>query len=140
MALRRTRFEDLRPGQRASVTKTVTEADLERFIAITGDTNPLHTDEAFAAATRFGGRIVHGMLTASLLSTLVGMHIPGTGAVYRSQRMAFLRPVRIGDTLTAWIEVIAADPARNRVRLATWIENQHGERVLEGEAEAGLLR
>src|SRR5438046_2312250 len=96
-----TTIEDFHPGQRASFTKTFTEDDVRRFIEITADTNPLHVDEAFAAATPFGRRILHGMLTASLFSTMVGMKLPGPGAIYRSQTLRFLRPVFIGDTVTA---------------------------------------
>ena len=88
-------------GLSASFTKTFTDEDLESFIAITGDTNPLHVDDAFAAKTRFGRRVVHGMLAASLFSTMVGMRLPGTGAIYRAQTIRFLLPVYVGDTVTA---------------------------------------
>lgn len=135
-----TTFDTLEIGQRASFTKTITDTDLALFVALTGDVNPLHVDEEFARRTRFGGRIAHGMLTASLLSTVVGMFLPGRGAIYRSQTLEFLKPVRPGDTLTATLEVTALDPARNRIALASWIDNQRGERVLEGHAVASLLR
>ena len=134
------RIEDFEPGQRASFRKTFSEDDIRRFIEITGDTNPLHVDEEFAASTRFGGRILHGMLTASLLSTMVGMLLPGTGAIYRSQTIRFLLPVRPGDTVTAHFVVRSVDRERHRLEIDTWIENEAGERVLEGVCEAGLLR
>lgn len=134
------RIEDFEPGQRASFRKTFSEDDIRRFIEITGDTNPLHVDEEFAASTRFGGRILHGMLTASLLSTMVGMLLPGAGAIYRSQTIRFLLPVRPGDTVTAHFVVRSVDRERHRLEIDTWIENEAGERVLEGVCEAGLLR
>ena len=134
------RIDDFEPGQRASYRKTFTEEDVERFIAITGDVNPLHVDDDFAAGTRFGRRVLHGMLTASLFSTMVGMLIPGTGAVYRSQSLAFLRPVHVGDTVTAHFVVRAVDRAKHRLTIDAWIENEAGERVVEGVCEAGLLR
>ena len=134
------RIEDFEPGQHVTLTKTFTEADVQRFIEITGDTNPLHVDEAFARRTKFGGRIIHGMLTASILSTMVGMLLPGTGAIYRSQSIRFLRPVRIGETVTAHFVVRDVDRAKHRLTIESWIENENGERVLEGTCEAGLLR
>ena len=86
-------IDDFTLGQHATFTKTFTDDDVRRFVEITGDVNPLHVDDDFAARTRFGRRVIHGMLTASILSTMVGMFIPGTGAIYRSQSIAFLRPV-----------------------------------------------
>lgn len=136
-----TSINDFEVGQRASYTKTFTEEDVRRFIEITGDVNPLHVDEAFAAATRFGRRILHGMLTASLFSTMVGMLIPGSGAIYRSQTIAFLRPVYAGDTVTAHFVIRSIDRAKHRLEIESWIENAAtGERVIEGKCEAGLLR
>jgi 3-hydroxybutyryl-CoA dehydratase len=134
------RIEDFQPGQRASFTKTFTDEDVRRFIEITGDTNPLHVDEEFAAGTQFGGRIIHGMLAASLFSTMVGMLLPGTGAIYRSQTLRFLLPVRPGDTVTAHFVVRSVDRARHRLEIDAWIENEAGEHVIEGACEAGLLR
>jgi acyl dehydratase len=134
------RIDDFEPGQHVTLRKTFTEEDVRRFIEITGDVNPLHVDEEFAAGTQFGGRVLHGMLTASILSTMVGMLLPGTGAVYRSQTIAFLRPVHVGDTVTAHFVVRAVDRVRHRLQIDSWIENEAGERVLEGACEAGLLR
>jgi acyl dehydratase len=134
------RIDDFEPGQHVTLRKTFTEEDVRRFIEITGDVNPLHVDEEFAAGTQFGRRVLHGMLTASILSTMVGMLLPGTGAVYRSQTIAFLRPVHVGDTVTAHFVVRAVDRVRHRLRIDSWIENEAGERVLEGACEAGLLR
>jgi 3-hydroxybutyryl-CoA dehydratase len=134
------RIEDFEAGQRASFTKTFTEEDVRRFIEITGDSNPLHVDETFAATTRFGRRVIHGMLAASIFSTMVGMLLPGTGAIYRAQTLRFLLPVYVGDTVTAHFVVRSVDRAKHRLEIDAWIENAAGERVIEGTCEAGLLR
>jgi acyl dehydratase len=134
------RIDDFTVGQHVTFTKTFTDDDVRRFVEITGDVNPLHVDDAFAAQTRFGRRVLHGMLTASIFSTMVGMLLPGTGAVYRSQTLAFLRPVYVGDTVTAHFVVRAVDRVRHRLDIDSWIENEAGERVIEGKCEAGLLR
>jgi acyl dehydratase len=134
------RIEDFVPGQHASFSKTFTDEDVEHFIEITGDTNPLHVDDEFAAGTPFGRRIIHGMLTASLFSTMVGMLLPGTGAIYRSQTIRFLLPVYVGDTVTAHFVVRSVDRAKHRLEIDAWIENEAGQRVIEGACEAGLLR
>ena len=134
------RIDDFTPGQHVTFTKTFTDDDVRRFVEITGDVNPLHVDDAFAAGTRFGRRVLHGMLTASIFSTMVGMLLPGTGAVYRTQTLAFLRPVYVGDTVTAHFVVRAVDRVRHRLDIESWIENEAGERVIEGKCEAGLLR
>ena len=133
------RIEEFEVGQHVTFTKTFSEEDVQRFIEITGDVNPLHVDDAFAAGTRFGRRVIHGMLTASILSTMVGMLLPGTGAIYRSQTIRFLRPVHVGDTVTAHFVVRAIDRAKHRLEIDSWIENESGECVLEGVCEAGLL-
>jgi len=137
---RLTTFDDLHPGQEASFSKTITEADIAHFVAVTGDVNPLHVDAEFARRTFFGERIAHGMLSASLFSTLVGMKLPGLGAIYRSQTLEFCKPVRIGDTLTARFRVDSIDPEANRIEIESWIENQRGVVVVRGRAVAGLLR
>lgn len=134
------RIEDFEPGQHASFSKTFRDEDVRRFIQITGDTNPLHVDDEFAARTQFGRRIVHGMLAASLFSTIVGTLLPGTGAIYRSQTIRFLLPVYLGDTVTAHFVVRSVDRARHRLEIDAWIENEAGQRVIEGTCEAGLLR
>jgi acyl dehydratase len=134
------RINDFTVGQHASFTKTFTDDDVRRFIAITGDVNPLHVDDVFAAETKFGRRVLHGMLTASIFSTMVGMLLPGTGAIYRSQTLRFLLPVYAGDTVTAHFIVRSIDRAKHRLEIESWIENEAGERVIEGTCEAGLLR
>jgi len=134
------RIDDFEPGQHVTFTKTFTEDDVQRFIAITSDVNPLHVDDEFAAKTQFGRRVLHGMLTASIFSTMVGMLLPGTGAIYRSQTLNFLRPVYVGETVTAHFRVRSVDRAKHRLVIDAWIENEAGERVIEGVCEAGLLR
>lgn len=118
----------------AEVSKSVSMADIIGFAELTGDANPLHLDPEFAADSRFGGVISHGMLTAGLLSTVLGMKLPGTGAVYISQTLNFRGAVRPGDTITARAEVVELVPERRRVRLATRIANQRDEPVVDGEA------
>ena len=133
-------FEELSVGDEAAFTKTVTGADVTLFAGVTGDTNPLHVDEEAASRSRFGGRIAHGMLTAGLVSTVLGTRLPGPGCVYLSQTLRFTRPVRIGDTVTARAEVTELFPDDRRVRLETTCANQDGETVLEGEAEVKVPR
>jgi 3-hydroxybutyryl-CoA dehydratase len=134
------RIEDFEVGQHVTFTKTFTKEDLRRFIEITGDVNPLHVDDEFAARTRFGHRVLHGMLTASIFSTMVGMLLPGTGAIYRSQTIRFLLPVYLGETVTAHFVVRSVDRAKHRLDIDAWIENEAGRHVVEGACEAGLLR
>jgi len=133
-------YDDLKVGQTASLQKTITEEDITLFIQITGDANPLQVDDDFARQTFFGQKIAHGMLSAALFSTLVGMHLPGVGAIYKSQTLEFLRPVFLGDTLKACFEIIAIDPEQEQIEIRSWIENQDGETVVVGKTVAGLLR
>jgi len=134
------RIDDFEVGQHVTFTKTFTEDDLRRFVEITGDTNPLHVDDEFAARTPFERRVLHGMLTASIFSTMVGMLLPGTGAIYRSQTLTFLLPVHLDETVTAHFVVRAIDRAKHRLTIDAWIENESGQHVIEGTCEAGLLR
>jgi len=134
------RIEDFQVGQHVTFTKTFTEEDMQRFIEITGDVNPLHVDEEFARRTPFGHRVLQGMLTASIFSTMVGMLLPGSGAIYRSQTLNFLLPLYLGETVTAHFVVRAIDRAKHRLTIDAWMENADGKRVIEGVCEAGLLR
>ncbi len=127
-------IDELAEGQSAEFSKTVTEADVVLFAGITGDLNPAHVDEVAASESPFGGRIAHGMLVASFISTVLGMRLPGPGTIYLSQSLRFTAPVRPGDTVTARVEVAELVPARRRARLATTVRNQRGETVVEGEA------
>lgn len=126
-------FEDVELGMSASISKTITEADIVLFAGISMDTNPLHLDEVFASGTRFGGRIAHGMLGASLISAILGTRLPGPGAIYVSQTLRFTAPVRAGDTLVAEATVTGTNPEKRRVELATRV--RCGDVVvIEGEA------
>lgn len=128
------RLDELAAGQSAELAKTVTETDVVLFAGITGDFNPAHVNEVEARASRFGGRIAHGMLSAGFISAVLGTRLPGPGCVYMSQTLRFTAPVRIGDTVTARVEVVEVVSAKRRVRLATSCRTQDGTTVLEGEA------
>lgn len=127
-------IEELAVGDAAELARPVTADTVREFVAATGDDNPLHSDPAFAASTRFGRVIAPGILTGGLLSALIGTRLPGPGTVYLSQSFRFLRPVLIGDTVTARVEVAEIVRDRNRIRLTTVVRNQEGEAVIEGEA------
>ncbi len=127
-------FADLAVGRVAELAHTVTDADIRGYAEITGDRNPAHADDVWAAKSRFKGRIAHGMLTAGFISAVLGMEMPGAGAIYLSQTLRFHKPVRIGDRITARAEVLELFPAQKRVRMATRCTNQMGEVVLDGEA------
>lgn len=126
-------FEDLRVGMSESLMRTVMVRDLDRFAEISGDDNPIHVCDDFAATTKFGQRIAHGMFTASLISALLGTRLPGPGAVYLSQTIQFLAPVKIGDVVAAYVEVVELVPERRRARLFCEARVD-GKPVLEGEA------
>ena len=125
-------------GQVATLVRTISEADVMTFATLTGDHNPVHVDANTAAASSFGERIVHGMLTASLLSTVLAMQLPGPGAIYLGQTLRFLRPVKLGDTVTAQVEITAIDLSKRRMTLATTIRNERGKTVVDGEASVQL--
>ncbi len=127
-------FASFTVGDAVSFSKTITEADVVLFAGVSGDTYPLHLDAEYARTTRFGERIVHGMLSASLLSTVNGMMLGTPGGIFVAQTLHFRRPVRIGDTLTARAEVVAIDVPRRRLRCATTVTNQAGKVVIDGEA------
>lgn len=127
-------MSEFAPGQTATFSKTISEADIYAYAGISGDFNPLHVDEEFAAESRFGGRIAHGMLTAGLISAVLGMRLPGPGGIYLSQTLQFLHPVRIGDTVTAKAEVLAYQAERRILTVRTTCSNQHGKTVVEGKA------
>ena len=112
-------LEDLTPGMAATYSKTVTEADVVLFAGVSGDSNPVHMDHEFAKDTVFKGRIAHGMLTASFISTVLGTRLPGPGCIYVSQNLKFRAPVRIGDTVRTRVVVTSVDMERGRVALET---------------------
>jgi 3-hydroxybutyryl-CoA dehydratase len=126
-------FEDLSVGQSASFGKTITEADILLFSAVSGDTNPVHINAEIAANSVFKGRVAHGMISAGLISAVLGTRLPGEGTVYLGQTLKFRAPVHIGDTVTATVTVATLTPGKNRVTLTT-VCTVAGKTVLEGEA------
>ncbi len=127
-------IDEMKPGDCAEFGKTVSESDVYLFAGITGDFNPAHVNEAYAENTFFKTRIAHGMLSAGLISAVLANHLPGPGTIYLKQDLKFLAPVKIGDTITARVEVLAIDRDKNRVRLKTTCANQRGKQVIDGEA------
>lgn len=127
------KLEDLSIGQTAERAHTVSEATIAAFAEVSGDHNPVHLDAAFAAQTPFKERIAHGMLSAAYISAVLGNDLPGPGAIYLSQTLAFRRPVKIGDVVTAKVTVAAIDADKARVTLATVCEVA-GKPVVTGEA------
>lgn len=125
---------DLKVGDHAELSRRIEPADIAGLVNAVGDYNPIHGDPAFAAATAFKAPIAPGVFTAGLISAVIGTRLPGPGAIYLSQTLKFLRPVRAGDTITARAEVLEVIGERNRIRLATVCTNQRGEDVLSGEA------
>jgi len=128
-------YDEIHVGQTASVTKTISEYDVYAYAGVTGDFNPAHINAPYAEGTFFKTRIAHGMLTASFISTVLGMHLPGTGAILISNSVNFLAPVHIGDTVTTTCEVVEK-MEKGRVRLKSAVTNQNGEIVLTGESLA----
>ncbi len=122
----------LHVGDRAVLSKVITSEDVADFARITLDSNSLHLDDEYARQTRFGGRIAHGMLGAGLISAVIGTQLGGP--IYLGQTLKFVKPVRIGDTLTATAEVIAVREDKNIVTLKTVVRNQEGAEVITGEA------
>ena len=126
-------FEDLTIGQTVSRARVVTDADIRAFADLSGDHNPVHLDEAFAATTPFKERIAHGMLSGAFISALIAGELPGPGAIYLSQSLNFRRPVKIGDPLEVHITVTTLDSEKARVGLST-VCTVNGKTVVEGEA------
>ncbi len=129
-----TYFEDLALGQEASLSNTVTEDVINAFADISGDRNPVHLDAAYAAGTMFKERIAHGMLSAAYISAVFGMKLPGPGAIYISQTLAFKAPVKIGDTVVTTVKLVELVPEKKRARFET-VCTVNGKPVLTGEAQ-----
>ncbi|MGD8992156.1 MAG: MaoC family dehydratase [Desulfobacterales bacterium] len=127
-------IEELHIGQTAQFGKTISEADIYLYAGISGDQNPAHINESYARGTFFKTRIAHGMLCAGLISAVLGNILPGFGTIYIRQELNFLAPVRIGDTITAQVEILEMMSAKNRVRFKTVCVNQDGTTVIDGEA------
>ncbi len=131
-------IEEFHVGEKARFQQLITQEKLDKFVDLTGDDNPLHLSEEFAKNTPCKGRVVHGMLSASYVSTLVGKHLPGEGALWLAQSMEFLHPVRLGDTLTFEAEVTEIHPRQQILNLAIKVTNQHEQVVLSGTAKVRL--
>ena len=133
------RLADLKVGSTDSYARTITDADIVLFAGVSGDDNPVHLNDEFAQATMFKGRIAHGMLGASYISTVIGTRLPGPGTIYMGQTLKFRAPVRVGDTVTARVTVTAIDEAKRRLTLETLC--LVGDKVvIEGEAQVMLPR
>lgn len=131
-------IEDLQPGMQASMARTVTDADIIMFAGVTGDTNPVHLNEEYANATIFKGRIAHGMLSAGLISAVLGTKLPGPGCVYLEQNMRFTAPVKIGDTVTATVTVKEIKAEKKRVVLET-VCRVGDQVVVNGQAQLMVM-
>jgi len=125
---------ELNPGDRAEITRVVEDGDIAAFVDAVGDYNPVHSDRVYAATTPFKQPIAPVIFTAGLISAVIGTQLPGPGAIYLSQSLKFVKPVKSGDTITARAEIIEVMQERNRIRIQTVCVNQHGEEVLSGEA------
>lgn len=126
--------QDIEVGDTAEIVRAAAGSDIAEFVDAVGDYNPVHTDPAYAARTMFKERIAPGIWTAGLISAVIGTRLPGPGAIYLSQDLRFLKPVKFGDVITARVEVLEVNRERNRLRLRTVCANQRGEEVLVGEA------
>lgn len=133
-------FTDIAIGESAEFTRTIREADIEKFAEVSGDHNPIHLDEAYARNTFFKGRIAHGALTTAFFSKLVAMDLLGSGTILLSNAFRFKKPVRINDTITARIEVIKKHDDNKRLTLKATCENQNREMVVEGEVVVMLMK
>lgn len=127
-------IDELKVGDSAQTSKTITEKDINDFAGVTGDFNPVHLDQAYAEKTIFKGRIAHGLLSVGLLSAVLGNILPGHGTIYISQEIKFLAPVRMGDTITAEVEVLELIQEKNRAKFRTTCANQDGKLVVDGIA------
>ena len=127
-------IDQLKVGESAKIVKTISESDIYLYAGITCDFNPAHMNEEYAKNTFFKTRIAHGMLIAGFISAVIGNQLPGPGTIYIKQELQFLAPVRIGDTITAIVEVSEIFRDENRVKLSTFCLNHQGTKVMDGEA------
>lgn len=127
-------ISEMKLGDSASFTKTVSEHDVYTYAGVSGDFNPAHVNEVVAQKGMFGKRIAHGMLSAGFISTVLGTQLPGPGTIYMGQELRFTKPVFFGDTITATVTVAELIPEKNRAILDTVCTNQNGEVVIKGKA------
>ena len=133
------KISEFKVGERAALRHQITVEDVKKFVDLTGDDNPLHTNADFAEKTSFKGIVTHGMLTASFVSTIIGKHLPGEGALWVSQSFDFLHPVRLGDLLDVSAEVSAVHARQNLLHLSISVSNQKGQKVLRGTAQVKVM-
>ena len=127
-------YADIKIGDEASLSRTITDAHIVNFAGITGDFNPVHVDAEYAKQSMFGERICHGMLMAGLISAVLGMQLPGSNAIYLGQDLKFTAPVKIGDTVTVTAKVTEKRDDKRIIKLRTTVSNQKGELVVDGNA------
>ena len=133
------KFHEIEVGEVAEITHKITQSDIDSFVKLTGDDNKIHVDREFAKETSFKRPVVHGMLGASFISTVIGTKLPGDGAVWYSQNLEFLRPVRINDIITVRAEVLKKFENNKTLELSTKISNQSGQKVVDGTAKVQLV-
>ena len=131
---RNVRYEDIHVGDKASLSKTISEYDVYAFAGVTGDFNPVHVNAEFAKNSLFKQRIAHGMISAGLISAVLGTELPGIDTIYMNQELSFLAPVLYGDTLTATVECIEKDDKKHRIIFHTTVTNQNDKLVTDGKA------
>jgi 3-hydroxybutyryl-CoA dehydratase len=127
-------YEDIKIGDEASLSRTITEAHVVIYAGLTGDMNPVHVDAEHAAQSMFGERIAHGMLVAGLISAVLGTQLPGPNSIYLGQDLKFIAPVKIGDTITVVATVTEKRDDKRIIKLRTTASNQRGEMIIEGDA------
>ena len=127
-------YDEIKVGDEASLSLTITEAHIVTYAGITGDVNPVHLDAEFARQTMFGERIAHGMLVAGLISAVLGTQLPGPNSIYLGQELRFTAPVKLGDTVTAAVAVTEKRDDKRIIKLRTTVSNQRGEAVIDGTA------
>ena len=132
-------YDDIKTGDEASLTRTITDADIVNFAELTGDMNPVHLDAEYAAKSTFGKRIAHGMLMAGLVSAVLGMQLPGPNSNYLGQDLKFTAPVKIGDTVKVVVTVTEKRDDKRTIKLRTTASNQRGEMVIDGTAAVKKL-
>ncbi len=128
------KYSDFKVGMKEEISKTITDADIQKFADVSLDFNPIHMDEEAGKNSIFGQRIAHGMISAGLISAVLGTKLPGEGAIYMGQELKFLAPVFIGETITAVCEIEELVPEKSRVVLKTTVVNQDGKEVVSGKA------
>lgn len=134
MTFRQLTYDQISIGDQAELSLTAQAETVEAYANLVGDTNPVHLDEEFAAKSLFRRRIAHGMLAAGLASAVLGTRLPGPGAIYLSQELEFKRPVYLGETITAKVQVVEKYDKHKKVKLRTWVDNEAGQTVLDGFA------